>query len=470
MDKVINKYKILNELKLDKDFIQKIKLIYVFRNDFKGSNVIIATKEDKIYAFGSNGGGALGFGHQNNMFKLTVNEKLSHKRIIDFKNSALHVIASTADGKVYCWGRNEYGILGIGRNSEKTYKPELNQYLNDIIDICCGYLHSLALTIDGEVYAWGYNKDGQIGNGKNSEYESQLMPYHVKGFDGQKVKAISCGSWHSMALTDRGNVFSWGYNNFGQLGIGSVESCNSPKLITLKMTIQKISCGRSHSLLLSSDEEIHVFGSNNRKQLGTEVENKKQLTPKKLAHSNKFIDISSHFLNDISSALSKSGLFFVWGKCGEEVVSKPKETNLKSFNDFFANYLKITHGTISYAPQKHDIISKINLLESDKLHHLSEAIIHLPNKRIHDENEKNDLSITQLISAFPMRPGLIAPAIQKKIKLDNIENKSVVQQSRYKNNFKELGVIGVGGFGKVYKALNLFDGQCYAVKKVELKG
>jgi len=67
----------------------------------------------------------------------------------------------------------------------------LNQYLNDkiIIDIYCGVEHSLVLTNDGDVYAWGRNNYGQIGNGEIGRFEYQSMPYHVKGFDGQKSES-----------------------------------------------------------------------------------------------------------------------------------------------------------------------------------------------------------------------------------------------------------------------------------------
>ncbi len=88
------------------------------------------------------------------------------KGIKDFKNGYSHVIALTNDGKVYCWGYNIWGVLGNGKNEWKTYEPELNQYLSDknIIDISCGSYPSLVLSNSGELYAWGWNNCGQIGN------------------------------------------------------------------------------------------------------------------------------------------------------------------------------------------------------------------------------------------------------------------------------------------------------------------
>jgi len=122
-----NSQQILNELKLDQDFIQNITLLDVLNY----GNVFIITKDDTIYAFGSNRDGVLGFCHEDRLNELTINEELSDKRVIDFKNGMIHTIARTSDEKVYCWGWNVCGVLGNGRDDSKIYKPELNQYLND---------------------------------------------------------------------------------------------------------------------------------------------------------------------------------------------------------------------------------------------------------------------------------------------------------------------------------------------------
>jgi alpha-tubulin suppressor-like RCC1 family protein len=153
MSQIINKFNILN--KLNEEFLNEIKLLYVFNKN----NVLIVTNDDKVFAFGNNIYGVLGFGNNRELNELTNNEELSHKQIIDFKNSSKHVIARTIDGKVYCWGCNWFRVLGNGKNDHNIYKPELNEYLSDkqIIDICCGFAHSLVLTNSGEVYAWGNN-------------------------------------------------------------------------------------------------------------------------------------------------------------------------------------------------------------------------------------------------------------------------------------------------------------------------
>ncbi len=113
----------------------------------------------------------------------------------------------------------------------------------------------------GEVYAWGRNEFGQIGNERSGGNECQLIPIKVIGFNDEKVKQVSCGLWHSMALTESRRVFSWGQNSNGQLGQNKTDDIivNIPSIVLLsnEISIKKISCGRFHSLLLSRDGDIY---------------------------------------------------------------------------------------------------------------------------------------------------------------------------------------------------------------------
>jgi alpha-tubulin suppressor-like RCC1 family protein len=323
-------------IKFRQYFNNKLKLLFITKD-----RIIIVTKVDKVYEFERNLKTLLDFNENSISFieSKMVNE-LCFKQIIDFKNSEYHVIARTIDGKVYCWGHNKYGILGNGENDSKYYRPQLNEYLinKKIIDICCGAYHSLVLTNSGEVYAWGWNNRGQIGNGRSGGNECQLIPIKLNGFNDEKVIQISCGSSHSMALTESGRVFSWGYNGFGQLGHNNTKNVNKSTIILLSNEIQKISCGLTHSLLLSRNGDIYWFGYN-----GCET----QKTPIKLTiNENKFIDIESHYNQNISIALSVNGIYYVWGHCGEnEKIKEPKETEFKSFNDIFNHYFGITYKT-----------------------------------------------------------------------------------------------------------------------------
>jgi tRNA A-37 threonylcarbamoyl transferase component Bud32 len=172
-----------------------------------------------------------------------------------------------------------------------------------------------------------------------------------------------------MALTECGHVYSWGANNCGQLGIGNTVHSNEPKFVAVfdenkfNVFIEKISCGYYHSLLLSSDGFIYAFGLNESGELGNQKE-ENELSPHRIKIETKFIDISSRWFCDfgISIALSQNGIYFIWGKCGEEIIRTPKPTNFESFVEIYAKYFKITHKAINLSSKYVDEFSEQNLI------------------------------------------------------------------------------------------------------------
>jgi hypothetical protein len=240
-------------------------------------------------------------------------------------------------------------------NRNISYFDNFNNYKNDeqifneilidqyIINLKCGFGHSLALSKSGEVYAWGCNINGQIGNG--SEEKFQLIPVKIECSKNEKVVMISCGFHHSMALTESGRVFSWGYNSSGQLGHGNTVNSNKPKEIILKnISMRSIACGQRHSLVLSTDGDIYAFGNNEVGQLGT-ANTDHQLMPVLLKQQNKFIRIASHFEANISISLSENDLFYIWGHCKglADFIIAPLETIHRSFDDVFLQYTNINY-------------------------------------------------------------------------------------------------------------------------------
>jgi len=136
-------------------------------------------------------------------------------------------LAVKSDGTVWAWGNNEHGELGDGTTENRTRPVQVVGpggigYLTNVVAVAAGTYHSLALKSDGTVWAWGFNVDGELGNGTEV---GSTTPVQVVGPGGQghltNVVAIAGADWHSLALKNDGTVWAWGYNEEGQLGINS---------------------------------------------------------------------------------------------------------------------------------------------------------------------------------------------------------------------------------------------------------
>lgn len=138
----------------------------------------------------------------------------------------IHTCGLTVDGIVYCWGSNENGQLGNGGNAtqgDPTPTPVATQLRFSLVS--AGYDHTCALTADGTAFCWGSNARGQLGNGSPPPLQS-LIPVPVAG--ALVFAALAAGTLHTCGITPVGAVYCWGANPFGQLGDGSTMDRRTP--------------------------------------------------------------------------------------------------------------------------------------------------------------------------------------------------------------------------------------------------
>ena len=259
MSELINCLEIFDEIpnKLKK----VIKSLYVF-DDNKANNVLFVTLNDKVFGFGSNDWGVCGFGHQMVVNEPKIIEELCDKSVIQFYNGCGFAFALTSDNKLYGWGSNEDGQLGIKViNDSKIYKPVL---IEDIINITikqisCGAFHTLVLTSDGMVYGWGWNGVGQIGCEKELGEKISVIT-QLKTL--KNIKAIHCLFKASFALTDNGMVYSWGLNRCYDLGheLKQNEWFFEPQLIINLLNITSICSSYFNTYFLSNEGNIYYCG------------------------------------------------------------------------------------------------------------------------------------------------------------------------------------------------------------------
>lgn len=303
-----------------------------------GNEAIIVVSNGDVYALGFNGNGCLGIGNGNSTLEPRRIDILCQKELIDFAyGMGPHVLTVTATGELYSWGHGGYGQLGHVKD-EKS-KPVLVPLQKKVIQIACGSYHSVALTSEGEIYAWGSNNCGQLGLSMGT---NQQTPKRVNGHltaYNKKVVSLSCGQSFTIVLTDTGELFSWGYNGNGQLGIGNNTNQQQPAKVTglNGKQIQKVVCGMAHVLALTDTGELYSWGANSYGQLGLGTTlNTSTPTIVPVMLGDRWTDIAAHHYNHISAAVLLSGKICMWGQCHGLTLLSPRQVAITSLDAVFA--------------------------------------------------------------------------------------------------------------------------------------
>ena len=415
----------------DKNMRNSIRLIRVFGRPISSSKarankVIFITNEDKVYVFGNNSDGSLGLESDQSFIKnATLNEGLSGQQLVDIAPGLQHCIGLTSSGQCYSWGQNTYGQLGIG-NTKETKRPHLIKTLSDltVTQISCGSYHSMALTSDGKVFIWGDNKCDLL---LNTSHKIIKRPAKVE--INQIIVSISCGVSHSMALSVSGMVYVWGNNVFGQLGRNNtINSVKETKVKPLQgfVSISKAICGPNHSLILTIDGYVYGFGLNSNGQLGIgSTEN--QMTPVKLSFPVRIKDIISYYESEISIAVSKDNKCFVWGKVGNQTVLRPKaipespERLFDIYGEYSDNELMFETLVVNDLQSiiKSKIASKISLIENEgNIEKQTDELWTEDNEEeAEEEEEVNTLDNLLDVNLFPILSSNLSENSRKRIRL-----------------------------------------------------
>ncbi|CAG2163229.1 unnamed protein product [Oppiella nova] len=217
------------------------------------------TIQDKAYALGANSCGFLGLGHTCAVKEPQFIEELSFKGY-DF------VFAQTAEGGLLGWGHNNKGQLGRGDTNYGVFLKPLEIDFGEheeIVQISCGKNHALALTSSGKVYGWGDNSSGQIGVGKFTDHISTPIKVGSKSGIKNKIRYVFAGYETSFAITIDGQVYSWGSNEFGILGNESTTTSCVPRLINGLKNVVKVCSNRLNTYFLTTNQFVHFCGAIN---------------------------------------------------------------------------------------------------------------------------------------------------------------------------------------------------------------
>jgi alpha-tubulin suppressor-like RCC1 family protein len=232
------------------------------------------------------------------------------KRWVMVASSAEHTLALTADGEVWAWGKNSDGQLGDGTRTDSVLPVKVP--LVGVTQIAAGTAHSLAYRAsDGALFAWGSNARGQLA--RPSDVASSAVPVAV--IVPGALTAIATGSDHNLVLSAAGAVYAWGPNDYGQLGLGDFVERRTPVQVPLPEVATAVAAGGSHSLaVLASRGEVYGWGWNVFGQLGRGVQGTPPVGEPVAAPALGITDAVAVSVGDLHSlALTRDGHVFAWG-------------------------------------------------------------------------------------------------------------------------------------------------------------
>jgi alpha-tubulin suppressor-like RCC1 family protein len=221
-----------------------------------------------------------------------------------------HTIAVDRFGNVYAWGANTAGQLGDGTNNP-SYTPNFVP-LSGIVSVAAGggstsLEFSLAVASDGTAFAWGYNGQGQLGLGNTNP--GPTSPTQIPGFSGALM--VVAGTNFAAALKKDGTVWAWGANGSGQLGKGDNFPSDSPQQVPGLANIVKICAGNSHVMALRSDGAVFTWGDNFFGEIGDGSTNNRLVPYHVSSLPATVIDIATSTIQ--SYAALADGSVYGWG-------------------------------------------------------------------------------------------------------------------------------------------------------------
>jgi len=227
--------------------------------------------DSTLLCWGYNRTGQLGDGTRETRFTPTpVNTDL---RFSSLSLGGSHTCAIATDGSTHCWGYNYDGQLGDETEDTRLVPTALAGNLK-FTEVSAGWRHTCAISEAGDAYCWGGNEYGQLGTttteecGDPDRYDPcSTVPVPVSG--GSAFEQIAAGSQHSCGITDQGFASCWGYNTDGQLGDGTDTERHAPTRLQLDLAMASLSAGASHSCALSEQGMLFCWGSNGHGQLAS---------------------------------------------------------------------------------------------------------------------------------------------------------------------------------------------------------
>jgi alpha-tubulin suppressor-like RCC1 family protein len=267
----------------------------------------IKAADNSLWCWGNNGSGQVGQGYVSAIID-TPTQVMAGTQFQAVSNGEIHNCAITTTGALYCWGYNNNGECGTTATSNYEATPKRVQSPDTFIAVSAGGTHTCAIRTGGNLFCWGENYSGQIGNG--TQTSPVLIPYN----HGGNFTAVAAGGSHSCGITG-GILRCWGYDYYGTLGVAPPVS---PYVYPSEQTVPgsgwtQVSAGGSHTCGLKGTA-LSCFGADTAGQLGNNTSNSNaNATPYAIPTLQfKAIEVGG----DTTCALTTADTLMCWGANG----------------------------------------------------------------------------------------------------------------------------------------------------------
>ncbi|KAJ8350439.1 hypothetical protein SKAU_G00255690 [Synaphobranchus kaupii] len=272
----------------------------------------LITGNGKLFMFGGNNWGQLGLGTKSTMNKPTCVKALKPERVMLAACGRNHTIVYTSRGNVYAAGGNSEGQLGLGDCEERTSFQLVDFFSRHgpVKMLAAGCNISAALTESGQLFMWGDNSEGQIGLG---DEHNALTPQEVTV--GRPISVVSCGYYHSAFVTVDGDLFTFGERDGGKLGLPPEQLADHKvpqPVLTITDRVIQVACGGGHTVALTEDD-LYTFGLGQFGQLGHGTFIFQSPVPKVVEHFRKGRPRHAACGESHTAVITDTGLLYTFG-------------------------------------------------------------------------------------------------------------------------------------------------------------
>ena len=280
------------------------------------AHTVAVRSDGSLWAWGLNSNGQLGDG--------TTTNRSTPVRIGTATNWATvaagerYTVAVRTDGSLWAWGDNAGGRTGLGTVSGSTRAPTRIGADNDWLSVSAGWRHTVAIRVDGSLWAWGLNEGGQLGDGTTT---NRNTPTRIG--TATDWRFVSVGVAHTIAARTDGSLWTWGSNRDGQIGDGTTTNRNTPTRIGTATNWASIVAGNHHTMAITTDGELWAWGNNFNGQLGDGTIINRN-TPVRVGEATNWASVSA---GRHSAAVGTDGSLWAWGSSRDGQFGRGLGTN-----------------------------------------------------------------------------------------------------------------------------------------------